>query len=89
MKVRAKRQGSYDHKRRRPGVVFDIKSEQEFSVLWMEKVENEAEDIPEHLYEPPSDHELIKKKDKEVDSFFKRKKKKSEPKAELVEDEVI
>lgn len=38
MQVRAKELGYYGHMRRRPGTVFNIKSEKEFSIRWMEKI---------------------------------------------------
>lgn len=38
MQVRAIREGYYDLKRKKEGVVFDIKNEVEFSHCWMEPV---------------------------------------------------
>jgi len=42
MKVRAIKLGYHGIKRRRPGDVFDIKSEKEFSPNWMERVDGKA-----------------------------------------------
>ncbi len=38
MKVKAIRLGYYDNARRKEGNIFHIKSEEEFSKVWMEKV---------------------------------------------------
>ena len=40
MRVKAKMLGYTDNKRRRPGTIFEIKSEKEFSSKWMEKVDD-------------------------------------------------
>lgn len=42
MRVKAKALGFHDNKRRRPGTIFEIKSEKEFSQKWMEKVDDVA-----------------------------------------------
>lgn len=41
MKVIATKLGYYDHYRRRPGDVFDLLSDKDFSPRWMEKVGEE------------------------------------------------
>lgn len=49
MRVRATQLGYYGMERRRPGTVFTIKSEKDFSDKWMERVDakTSAEDVPE------------------------------------------
>ncbi len=42
MKVIATKTGYYDHGRKKEGAVFNIKSEKDFSALWMEKFTEEA-----------------------------------------------
>lgn len=42
MKVIATKTGYYDHGRKKEGVVFNIKSEKDFSKAWMEKVDAEV-----------------------------------------------
>ena len=39
MRVRALARGYFGDERRRPGDVFEVASEQQFSTIWMEKVD--------------------------------------------------
>lgn len=40
MKIRVKKLGYYNHRRRHPGEILVLRSEKEFSNLWMEKVDD-------------------------------------------------
>lgn len=64
MKVKAIRMGFYDLKRKKPGSVFTIKSEKEFSKEWMERLDGLA---PASV-EPPkaSEPEVVTNEDEDV-----------------------
>lgn len=55
MLVKATRLGYYGIKRRKEGAVFRIKSENEFSEKWMEKVETAS---PSQVYVPEPEIEV-------------------------------
>jgi hypothetical protein len=64
MKVRAKRLGLYNHKRRRVGDVFTISGPEKLSKVWMEVIEDKSSDQPEEVVsvqveEESSDSDVI------------------------------
>lgn len=54
MKVRAKRLGYYDNKRRQEGQSFHIRSKKDFSKAWMAEVKK-GKPQPEHVEEVVED----------------------------------
>lgn len=67
MKVRAVREGYYRLKRQKPGSIFFLKDEKDFSKKWMKKLEDSKEPKSEEVKKPASKAKTKKaKKDEEV-----------------------
>lgn len=54
MKVKAKKLGYYGNKRRREDQVFHIKSEKDFSEVWMKKLDSESSSPAKKKKKAPS-----------------------------------
>jgi hypothetical protein len=67
MKVEATRLGYYGHKRRRPGVKFDLKDSKHFSESWMKKLDASVkESKPKRGQKPEPKAEKVLTSDQEV-----------------------
>lgn len=53
MKVRATRLGYYNHRRRREGDIFELLDENQFSKVWMERLDGETPKVKKSKKEEP------------------------------------
>lgn len=90
IKVKAIQLGFYGNQRRRPGAVFNIKSEEQFSSIWMKKIKSDHDEI-EFDEEDHEDHEELE--DPELSETGRKrkggKKKKLKPDPESSDESVI
>lgn len=52
MKVRATQLGYYGHARRRPGDIFEVENEKQFSKKWMERLDARGPELPQQENAP-------------------------------------
>ena len=66
MKVKAKRLGFYGNKRRNVGVLFNLKSSEEFSKSWMEEVKEDKKPAQKSSKAKPAKKETMEDSSEDV-----------------------